>query len=138
MSKTKSVALGDIVVIKAGPYFVPAKILYLSNLFKDVILLGVYGQQLKASVMPQSLSHDFAKLLYASKLPVINGKWPVVGNEDLLPSQRGMAFRIVGGEVYLDDCVVRIASDEDFKALPSMDVYGSIALERVVANLLDK
>jgi hypothetical protein len=137
MSTSKSVVVGDIVVIAAGTRFVPAKVLYVSVDFKDVILLGVYGTPQETVAMPPNLPADFADLLYTSRVPIIKGRWPRVGHEELLASQRGLAYRIVGGSVYLEDRGIRSATDDDFKTLRPMSVYGSLAFERVVARIFE-
>jgi len=69
--KNKNVKAGEITLIPAGGRYVPAKVLYLSNYFKDLVLIGLYNITVEQIVIPEILPLDFAHLLYTSQQPIL-------------------------------------------------------------------
>ena len=134
MSK-KSVQVGDVALIPVRNAFVPAKVLFLSLYFKDVILLGIYNKKLSTKEMPRELPDEFVERVYTSQEPILKGRWISVGHEPLRPKQQGLTKRIVAGEIWLEDETLGPASEIDFDSLPRMQVLGAGLVEKKAANI---
>jgi hypothetical protein len=134
MSK-KNVDVGEIILIPVENWFVPAKVLYLSHRYENVILLGIYNIRTPAEECPKTLPADFRVLVYTSQDPVLKKRWICIGHEPLLTGQIGVAKRIVAGEVWLDDQHLGPASEIDRRSLPQMDVLGAALVEKKAANV---
>lgn len=134
MSK-KTVQVGDIALIPVGNEFVPAKVLYLSSYFKNLILLGIYNKKQGSIEMPSVLSDEFVELLYTSQEPILKKRWFHVGHEALRAGQKGLAKRIVGGDIWLEDQNSGSACDLDMGTLPPMQVLGAGLVEKKAAKI---
>jgi hypothetical protein len=133
----KQVSVGDIALIPVRDFFVPAKVLYLSNYFKHVILLGIYKLKQSEKTMPSALPENFADLLYTSQEMILKKLWPRVGHEALLPGQQGLSERIVGGDIWVEDECVRPASKQDYELLRQMGVCGMGLVQEIAAEIAD-
>jgi hypothetical protein len=134
--KKQKVALGEIILIPISGGFVQAKILFLSKLYKDVMLLGIYAYSSDMKQYAVPVVGDFAATYYASKQAILKGKWSSTGIiEPLSETERHLSKRIVGGTVWVEDQYLGPATLEDEQTLPQMDVYGSDLLEEEVALL---
>ena len=126
----KNVDIGEIILIPVVNGFVPAKVLYLSQRYENVILLGVFNFRTVVKERPQKLPEHFGIMLYTSQDPILKKRWITVGQEQLLTSQKGLAKRIVAGEVWLEDQSLGPASEVDRQTLPHMDVLGAGLVEK--------
>ncbi|QBF26851.1 hypothetical protein EXN22_14540 [Pseudomonas tructae] len=133
--KTQKTCVGDIVLIPIPEGYKPAKVLYVSQRYKDVILLGVYKDSVSAREMPSGLPGDFELLVYTSKVPVKRQRWHAVGNEQLRPAQTGLDVRLVAGEVWQGDNHLGVATVVDRLKLHEMLVMGATLLEKKAAAL---
>ncbi|WP_409285181.1 hypothetical protein [Pseudomonas protegens] len=129
MSSQKT-TVGDIVLIPITQGFRPAKVLYVSQRYKDTILLGLYATCVSAQQLPEPLADTFALLLYTSKAPVQKQRWPRVGHEALRESQTRLDLRVVAGELWQGDEHLGVASAEQRKTLPEMLVMGAGLVEK--------
>jgi hypothetical protein len=134
MSK-KNVDVGEIILIPVENEFVPAKVLYLSHRYKNVILIGIYNIRQTAKECPKTLPTGFGLMVYTSQDPVLKKRWIGIGHEPLLTGQIGVAKRIVAGETWLEDQHLGPASEIDRRSLPQMDVLGAALVEKKAANV---
>jgi hypothetical protein len=134
----KTVVIGEIVLIPVGNEFVPAKVLYLSHRYKNVILLGIYNFKTFVKECPKTLPSSFGLTVYTSQDPVLKKRWISIGLEPLLTEQRGIAKRIVGGDVWLEDQHLGPASEIDRRSLPQMDVLGAGLVEKKASEMTRK
>jgi hypothetical protein len=133
---TKHVQPGDVVLIPLdSAKFAIGKVLYLSQYFKGVILLGIYPQAIFEKTMPALLPEPMSLFVYTSKKAIQQDRWIHVGHERLRENERGLAKRIVGGEVWEDDVHLRPATREDLKCLPQMHVLGAGLVEKRTRQL---
>ena len=102
MSKKKNVSVGELALIPIGDdNFIPAKVLYLSRFYKDVVLLGLFalkqtGRDLHEALLPSEPSLT----VYTSQVPITKGRWKSTGIvQPLNEREKGKAKRIVGGSV---------------------------------------
>ncbi|MCU7251614.1 hypothetical protein [Pseudomonas koreensis] len=133
--KLKKTTVGDIVLIPVDKGFKPAKVLYVSDRYKDTILLGIYKNLITEQKLPEALPDTFGLLLYTSKVPIQRQRWHHVGHEDLRVSQTDLDLRLVAGELWKGDVHMGAASDEDRKNLPEMLVMGAGLVEKKAAAL---
>jgi len=131
--------VGDIVLIPTGKEYVPAQILYLSRVFRHTALIGVYNVTLQEVEMPQELPDSFGlQHIYTSVAAIKKGTWPTVGYKRLEENQKGLSECIVGGQVWLEDKVLRHATPEDYQRLPQMMSAGFKAVEIEIRSMLTK
>jgi hypothetical protein len=142
MKRIKAVE-GDIVLIptKSGEYGV-AKILYVPQVFRNVILLGIYQAATTNVEAPFNLPEQFAvPCIYTGSQTIKLGEWPVVARTRVADHEKDLSRRIVGGHVWLGDECVREASPDDRDRLPPMGVaHRSLVeecVESVVASIRD-
>lgn len=85
---SKKTMAGDIIFIPLERGFKPAKILYVSQRYKDTILLGVYKNSIANLRLPSDLTDNFELLIYTSKIPIQKKRWHRVGHEELRSAQK--------------------------------------------------
>lgn len=133
--KAKKTAVGDIVLIPLAEGFRPAKVLYVSQRYKDTILLGIYKTAVNGQQMPDELPDGFALLLYTSKASIQKQRWPAVGHEPLRTAQTQLDRRIVATQLWQGDEHLGPASAQDRLDLPEMQVMGAGVVEKKAAAL---
>jgi hypothetical protein len=136
--KRRALDVGDIVLIPAGKVCVPAKVLYRSNYFKDLVLLGLYAVAARLGEVPSEPLSRPAVLVYTSQQPALKGRWVLDGRQPLSEDERGRARRIVGGDVWLNDECLGPASEAEMKQLPRMQALGAALVEKKAASLAVK
>ncbi|EPL07186.1 hypothetical protein [Pseudomonas sp. CF161] len=134
--KPGKTAVGDIVLIPLAQGFRPAKVLYVSQRYKDTLLLGLYATTVNSVHMPADLPDGFGLTLYTSKAPIRTGRWLQVGNQALTAPQRGLDRRIVANELWQGDEHLGPASAQDQLDLPQMLVMGAGLVEKKAQALL--
>lgn len=132
---TKKTAVGDIVLISLEQGFRPAKVLYVSQRYKDTILIGIYKAVVDALEFPNHLSDDFELLLYTSKVPIQKKRWHCVGNEPLRVNQKYLDLRVVAGDLWQGDKHLGRASDQNKQELLEMLVMGPVLVEKKAAQI---
>ncbi|WP_025130696.1 hypothetical protein [Pseudomonas sp. PH1b] len=133
---TRQTTAGDILLIPISEGFRPAKVLYVSQRYKDTILLGLYATRVTIQQLPNELADSFALRLYTSKAPVQRQRWHWVGHEALRESQTGLDLRVVAGELWQGDQHLGTASPEQRRGLPEMLVMGAALVEKKAAAIL--
>ena len=120
--------------VKAGTAFsfemartaIEAKVLFSSELFKDVVLVRFR----RPALTERSPILD---LYVAAPLP---SEWVVTRVEPLTQDEANASYRLVGAEVWHGDDFQRDASRKDIKALPIMGVAGHVAVKQAVSEWL--
>jgi len=134
--KPGKTTVGDIVLIPLARGFRPAKVLYVSQRYKDTILLGLYATTVSAPQMPADLPDGFGLVLYTSKAPLRTQRWRQVGHQALTAAQCGLDRRIVATELWQGDEHLGPASAQDQLDLPQMLVMGAGLVEKKAQALL--
>lgn len=110
-----------------------AKVLYASNHYKDVILLGILPGR---SETPETLWRDhpaeYERLVYTGRRHFHKRGWRIVGHSDVSEAERDLSTRIVAGNVWKADDFLRPASRADEITLKQMDVAGHIRVENLL------
>lgn len=130
----KCVSEGLIVAIPLvdGSGWRPAKILFCSKRYNNVILIGLahaYTNDLDLKYVWETDDFNW-KRIYTGAQCVRAGYWPVIGETPVLDSEQRASLRIVGGEVWLRDDELRPATDADRLSLPKMEVAGRLLVEK--------
>jgi len=132
----KDVEVGEIVLVPVdnGEYRL-GKVLYLSQRYKDVILLALYNVTVAEATLPLSLPPEHSLLVYTSQVPIQKKRWLSVGGGELRENEKGLARRIVGGQVWLEDQELGPAGEKDNRTLPRMQVLGAGLVEKKARSL---
>lgn len=128
--------LGSIFAIPSGNQFGLAKVIYISEYFKDVFLIKLF--QLKFdSVEAINLNDKFHQftLYYAAKEAIKKGEWQLLGEDAVSDAEKALSKRIVGGGVWVEDNYLGDATDNDYETLSPMGVYGWKLIQKAVGSL---
>lgn len=113
-----------------------AKVIYLSEYFKDVILIKLYRTSY-SNQETVSIPDDAEYSLYYTGIDSVKkGKWKYTGCESVNASEKQLSKRIVGGDVWVEDQYIGIASEEELAELPRMQTYGFRLIEKAVTGLI--
>ena len=130
----KKAKAGDVVRIPLpkGAYGF-AKVLYTSQRYRDVMLLGVARGTHLSSSIPTGL--DFtAGLFYTSVACPVYNSWDIVARVTPSDSEAACSLRIVAGDVWIGDTHLRPASNADRTRLPQMSVLGCGILQSKICE----
>jgi hypothetical protein len=119
-----NVVPGDVFLVPIGRrQYCPVKVLYVSEYFKNVMLVGAYKAIVDAKVMPQRLPRSFGATIYSVvRGAEKDGKWIKVGTKPVLAREKRLSTRIVGGDVWVEDTCLGPPSLEERKTLPRMRI----------------
>ena len=126
---------GDIFTIPGTSNFGVAKVIYLSEYFKDVILIKLYQVSYDSQVdisIPEGAEFS---LYYTGIDSVKKGKWEYLGCEAVGAEEKQLTKRIVGGDVWIEDQHLGTASEKERVELPKMQTYGYRLIEKAVTSL---
>lgn len=134
MTKQK-VLDGAIVSIPCEDTYVVAKVLYVSEYFKNTALLKIYKSRLNIDTPYSDIIMDSSfELVYTGVDLIKKGKWSVVDVNPISDSEYQLSKRIVGGDVWhADECMGR-ATDSEVSTLPKMKVYNVNAIAKKVSQ----
>ncbi|GLR00033.1 hypothetical protein [Dyella mobilis] len=131
--------VGDLIAIPSDDRFGVAKVLFCSEYFSEVILIGLFR---RTFAMPNSpdipLIEGPMDLYYTGDSSIATGAWPVVGHQALLPGESSLSRRIVGGDVWDEDRHLGPASPQDLATLPKMLTQGARLIEKAVQRIGDR
>ena len=111
------------------------KVIYASRHFRNVIGIGVAPELRHASILALDDSHHFDKALLYSAQACAQSEWLFLRSEPLSPEETGYSLRLVAGNVYLEDTLLRKESPEDRRHLRNMAVAGCGAVINILRDL---
>jgi hypothetical protein len=112
------------------------RVLFKSQYFRNVILVGVYGRASGHDPISQiRAKKDPLVQIYASCESLDLGQWRYLGNAPVSDGERQLSKRVVGGEIWLRDEHLGPVGDNS-QSLPQMDVYGDRVLQRKVERCI--
>lgn len=131
------VKVGTLIAIPSGARVGFAKLIYVSQFFREVVLLKLYR-----TTLPQGVTHfpnakAEADLYYTSSGPILTGRWTIVGLEPISDAEQLMSKRTVAGDIWVADECLGEASEHDLETLPKMLTYGYKLIEKAVARLAE-
>lgn len=89
--------VGDLIAIPSGARVGFAKLIYVSQFFREVVLLKLYRTTLPEGVTHFPSTKASADLYYTSSGPILAGRWTIVGFEPVSDAEQLMSKRTVGG-----------------------------------------
>lgn len=108
---------GDILEIPTDSGSKKAKLLFVSKRYKNAVLL------------------DFPEFtLWTGNQKIKKKEWRISGNEPLTEKEKEAAYCIVADSLVFRDEPIRIATEEDQKKYPKMQVAGCALVERKALN----
>jgi hypothetical protein len=123
-------APGAIISIPCDKSYVVAKVLYVSEYFKNTALLKIYSHRLPIDgSYINAISEDSFELVHTGVDLIKKGRWAVLTHIPLSDSESQSLKRVVGGDVWDADNCLGAASDADLSALPKMNVFNVKAVE---------
>lgn len=124
---------GDLIAIPSAGRFGVAKVLFCSQYFSQVILIGLFRSTFEElNSIDAALLTEPMDLYYTGSDPIAAGKWPVVGYRELQANEKLLSKRIVAGDVWVEDRHIGAASEQDLAALPKMLTYGARLIEKAI------
>ncbi|MGH8049805.1 MAG: hypothetical protein ACREPB_03995 [Arenimonas sp.] len=127
--------VGDMIAIPSGERFGLAKVIYVSEFFRNVILLRLFRTTYRdPNVKEFPDAEALADLYYTSSDPVTEGRWAKIGVQQILTSENLMSKRTVGGDVWIGDEHFGPASEQDLEELPKMLTYGYRLVEKAISR----
>lgn len=128
--------LGNIIAIPIqNELFVSAQVVYVSHIFQNQILLGVYGNPVhnKNKVFPApELPNEFLILIYTSIKLINNKKCSIIENQNNRLCSQILARRIIDDNLWLNDVLIRKATLSDKN---TFDVMNMKSKEEVVYTI---
>lgn len=135
-AKVKNLKVGNLYAIPGGGKFAFGKVLYLSDYFKDLMLVRFFDKAVAApDELPQQLDSLPSRLIYTGTGAINRGGWLFLRCDAVSEQERSLSRRIVGGDVWFEDQHLGPASDDDRKTLKNMDIFGHLLIEKAVAKL---
>ena len=111
--------------------FRAAKIPYRSNYFRNLILIAFHRRPLVEEGVSNFAPAEFSgRRVYTGAQIIRMGRWTIIGASALTQDETSASLRVVAGDVWLGDQVLRTASDVDLKTLPKMDAAGAGLVEK--------
>ncbi|UOD29535.1 hypothetical protein INH39_29790 [Massilia violaceinigra] len=134
MSEAK---VGDFIAIPSGDRVGLAKLIYVSQFFREVVLLKLYRTTFPEGVTPLPSAEIAADLYYTGSGPILAGRWTIVGFEPVSDAEQLLSKRTVASDIWVADERLGKASESDLEKLPKILTYGSRLIENAVARLAE-
>lgn len=132
----KTFKVGSIFAIPGGDQFGLAKVIYISDYFKDVFLIKLFQHKFD-SIEAINLNDKLEQftLYYAAKDALKKGEWQFLGEEPVSDTEKALSKRIVGGGIWVEDNFLGDATDKDYETLSPMGIYGWKLIKKAVGKL---
>jgi hypothetical protein len=129
---------GDLLAIPIGPNWAMARVLFVSNHFKDIMLLAVSPKRIDSldGVRYSGADDSEEKLIYTGARGFSRRGWRRIGSFPVTEGDFSKTLRISAGNVWLGDEFLRPAEPGDQAQLPVMYVDGHIRVERMVESFV--
>ena len=129
--------IGDFIAIPSGTRVGLAKVIYVSQFFREVVLLKLYRTTLSKGLKHFPSAEAEADLYYTSSSPILSGRWRIIGFEPVSDPEQIMSKRTAGGDIWVADECLGKASERDLETLPKMLTFGFRLIEKAVARLAE-
>lgn len=151
ISRQKKITVreGDLLCIPVDGWFVAAKVLWVSQWYKNAMGIAVYARRFAAPVTALDALPGYARLdmggkeatvVYPSIENVTKRKtWEVVGHWPLDDADKALRRHIIGGSLYDgDDEIRRPATGEDYGHYPSVMTAPALVVLNLVQVAMDQ
>jgi len=140
---------GDLLCIPVDDWFVAAKVLWVSQWYKNAMGIAVYARGFAAPVTALDASPGYACLdmggqevtvVYPSIQNVTKTKiWTVIGHQPLDDADKALRRHIIGGSLYEgDDEIRRPATGEDYGHYPSVMTAPALVVLNLIRAAMDQ
>jgi hypothetical protein len=107
-----------------------AKVLFCSKRYRNVVLVAFSDHPRVEPGVVEFIPTAFnGRRVYTGAL-AIGARWPILGHSALTETEKGASLRIIAGEVWVADELVRPASPQDLSTVPTMSVAGAGLVEK--------
>ena len=128
--------VGAYLAIPAGDKSVLAKVIFASSYFANVIALKLYAGSTPEQPMDVTSVEELPfKLFYTGAQPIKSKRWPIIGKGGISSAERELTRRTSGGEVWVEDTHLGLATDADLQTIPKMLVMGGGLIEKYATSL---
>lgn len=146
--KNASVKPGDILRIPVDDFFVAAKIIWISQRYKDVTGIVVYPAcfQEAGRVRPtdgdyvaMDMGGDEVRVLYPSIANVTKKRiWDVIGASELTQRDEALCHHIIGPGLCQGDVEIRTATADDYARYQRMMTAGLVVVQNLIRQARSK
>lgn len=136
------IELGDVITIPFGKkYFAVAKILWVSQVFKDVIGFAVLPKLHSIHDIPEVQQDNYKSIsiysgdinvLYGDALNVSKGKWKTIGKLPVTENDKNLMLHNIGGDLYQGDSLIEELNDKSISDYPKFLNAGDEAIEQML------
>lgn len=151
ISRQKKITVreGDLLCIPVDDSFVAAKVLWVSQWYKNAMGIAVYARRFAAPMAALDALPDYARLdmggeqvtvLYPSIENVTKKKtWTVIGRQPLDDADRALRRHIIGGALHDgDDEIRRPATGEDYTLYPGLMTAPALVVLNLIRAAMDR
>lgn len=133
----KNLKNGSIFAIPCSNQFGLAKVIYISEYFKDVLLIKLLQHKFDSvEAMNLNDKSDKFTLYYVAKEAIKKGDWQFLGEEAVSDAEKALSKRMVGSGVWIEDTYLGEATDKDYEDLSPMGIYGWKLIQKAVGKLI--
>lgn len=136
------VKTGDILRIPVDDFFVAAKIIWISQWYKDVMGIVIYSgwfkdadnvRPVEGEYLTMKMGNNDVKVLYPSvKNVTVKRIWTVIGHSSLSEIDKELRFHLIGGTLYDGDDSIRSATSDDYAKFSPVLAAGPVVVQNLI------
>lgn len=128
---------GDILRIPGDDFFFAAKIIWISQWYKDAMGIVIYPgwfedpeqvRPVEGEYLAMKMGNADVRVLY----PSIKKIWTVIGHSPLNERDRELCFHLDGGTLYDGDDSVRNATSDDYARFSPVLAAGPVVVQNLI------
>ena len=128
---------GDIIAIPIGDTWIIVKVVFVSKHFKDIMMILVLRHARSPSLDEENTT-ILSGIYYTACYGFDKLGWKVIGRSPVAVIELEKTMRIIDGQVWKEDEVLRIATADDRSKLNMMLVSGLQALQNTLLAKYNK
>ncbi len=136
------VKTGDILRIPVDDFFVAAKIIWISQWYKDVMGIVIYSgwfkdadnvRPVEGEYLTMKMGNNDVKVLYPSvKNVTVKRIWTVIGHSSLSEIDKELRLHLIGGTLYDGDDSIRSATSDDYAKFSPVLAAGPVVVQNLI------
>lgn len=136
------VKTGDILRIPVDDFFVAAKIIWISQWYKDVMGIVIYSgwfkdadnvRPVEGEYLTMKMGNNDVMVLYPSvKNVTVKRIWTVIGHSSLSEIDKELRFHLIGGTLYDGDDSIRSATSDDYAKFSPVLAAGPVVVQNLI------
>lgn len=138
----KHIKIGNVISIPfSDKYFITAKIIWISGVFKDVMGFVLLPTLYESGDNPKIIEGEYIKVpIYTGDISVIygdiknvyKGDWELIGDCHITQLDEDLLYHNIGGSLYKGDELIRELKDEELFKYPKFLNAGNKAIEKML------